>query len=87
MEESVTPVFQLADLAHMYQARLEQLGATVDGRIHTTRLKIRLLSVFPYLRAHSQGRGVFLTFDDNIGSALRKACDYDNDAMHLARAA
>ena len=87
MEESVTPVFQLADLAHMYQARLEQLGATVDGRIHTTRLKIRLLSVFPDLMAHSEGRGVLLTFDDNIGSALRKACDYDSDAMHLARAA
>ncbi|MGH0140059.1 UNVERIFIED_CONTAM: hypothetical protein FKN15_071279 [Acipenser sinensis] len=42
MEESVSPVFQLADLAHMYKARLEQLGAVVEGRIHT-RLKIGLL--------------------------------------------
>lgn len=68
MEESVSPVFQLTDLAHMY----------------TMRLKIRLLSVFPDLRTHSQGRGVLLTFDDNIGGALRKACDHDSD---LARAA
>ena len=28
-----------------------------------------------------------LTFDDEIYAALKKACDHDNDAMHLARAA
>ena len=46
-EESVNPVFELADLASTYKACLEELGAAVEGRVHSTRLKTRLLSVFP----------------------------------------
>lgn len=88
-ERIVAPVFKLADLAQLYKTRLEQLGVDNEGRVHTSRLKLRLLSVFPDLKAHLQGRSVMLTFDDDIGSALRKACDHDSDhdAMHLARAA
>ena len=90
-EESIAPVFRLTDLANSYKTRLEQLGVVVEGRIHTSRLKSRLMSVFPNLSAHSQvnsqGKNVLLTFEGSVGSALRKACDYDNDAMHLARAA
>ena len=73
----------------MYKPRLEQLGVTIDGRVHTSRLKLRLLSVFPDLRAHLQGRNVMLSFDDDIGGALQKAYDHDSDhdAMHLVRAA
>ena len=36
---------------------------------------------------HSQGKCIILTFDEDIGSALRKACNIDDDAMHLACAA
>ena len=86
MEGSVAPVFKLADLAHLYKLRLEQLGVILEDCIHTSRLKLRLLSVFPDLRAHLQGRNVMLSFD--IGDALNKACDHDNDndAMLLAQA-
>ena len=35
-------------------------GLTVEKRIHTTRLKNRLLSALPDLRAHSQGRDTLL---------------------------
>lgn len=90
IEESVNPVFKLADMANIYKARLVQLGAAVDGRIHSTRLKMRLLSVFPDLREYKEGCNVLLTFDTDIADALQKACEhdnYDNDAMHLARAA
>lgn len=69
----------------MYKTRVEQLGASVDGRIHTSRLKIRLLAVLPDLKAHSQGRDVLLTFD--VGNAIKKACDHDSEAMKLAQAA
>lgn len=31
LEESVNPVFKLADLASIYKARLEQFGAAVEG--------------------------------------------------------
>ena len=77
----------------MYKIRLEQLGAENDGRIHTSRLKLSLLSVLPNLRATSQGRNMMLSFDDDIifSGALKKACDNDfcsdRDAMHLMRAA
>ena len=73
LEESVNPVFKLADLANTYKARLEQLGAAVEGRIHSTRLKTRLLSVFPDLRECKEGCNVLLTFDKHIGDAIRKA--------------
>ena len=67
----------------------EQLGVAIEGRVHTSRLILRLLSVFPDLRAHLQGRNVMLSFNDDIGDALKKACyhDSDNDAMHLVQAA
>ena len=80
---------KLADLARLYKTRLEQLGAAVEGRVHTSRLKIRLLSAFPDLRACLQGRNVMLTFHNDIGTALKKSCDHDSDqdTMHLVRAA
>ena len=75
----------------MYKTRLEQLGAEINGCVHTSRLKIRLLSVIPNLRATSQGRNVLISFDDDISGALQNACDddfcSDRDAMHLMRAA
>lgn len=85
--EDCAPVFKLADLRDLYKARLNQLGVTVEHQIHTTRLKNRLIFVFPDMRAHSKGRDVLLTFEDNLGEALWKACDYDSDAMQLVRAA
>ena len=90
-KEDIAPVFKLADLALMYKMRLEQLGVDVGGRIHTSRLKERLLAALPDLQAHSQqesqGKCIILTFDEDVGSALTKACNNDDDGLHLARAA
>lgn len=85
--EDNAPVFKLSDVANLYKTRLEQLGASVTSRIHTTRLKDRLLSVLPDLTAHSEGRDTLLLFNKDIGPALMKACDHDSDAIHLVRAA
>ena len=84
--EDIVPVFKLTDLACMYKTRLEQLCADVEGWIHTSRLKEKL-SVLLDLQEHSQGKRIILTFNKDIGSALRKACNFDDDAMHLACAA
>lgn len=86
VRESVA-VFKLADLAKMYSAKLQELGMEAASKINTTRLKERLLGVFPDLRAHTQGR-VLLAFNHAIGDAIRKACeqDFDSQALHLARA-
>jgi len=86
-DEDSAPVFKLTDIAELYKVRLQQLGVTVQKRIHTTRLKNRLLSAIPGLRAHSQGRDALLSFEKHIGPALMKACDHDSDAVHLMRAA
>ena len=90
-ETSIVPVFKLTDLAQLYKTRLEQLGVDVSRRIHTSRLKFRLLSVLPNLKATSQGKNVMLSFDDDIGGAIQKACDHDYnsdcDAIHLVQAA
>lgn len=89
MDEDTAPVFRLSDLAHLYKSRMEQLGVNLGSRVQTTRLKERLLAEFPDLRAPRKGREVLLVFDDDIGSALVKACEFDSDkdALQLARAA
>ena len=85
-DEDSAPVFKLVDIAQLYKVRLEQLGLSVKKQIHTTRLKHRLLSALPDLRAHSQERDTLLSEKD-IGPALLMACYHDNEAMHLMRAA
>ena len=85
-EESVS-MFKLTDMVSLYKKRLQQLGVTVGNRIHSACLKIRLLSALPDLTTHVQGREILLTFKEDIGLALIKACDSDGDAVHLMRAA
>lgn len=88
-ETNTAPVFKLSEIAKLYASRMEQLGVGPNQRMHTTRLKKRLLAHFPDLRAQGQGRDVVLAFDEDIGLALGKACKYDSDsdAILLARAA
>ena len=71
-EESVS-VFMLTDMVSLYKKRLLQLGVTVGNRIHSSRLKVRLLSALPDLTAHVQGREILLTFKEDIEMALINA--------------
>ncbi|KAG0730358.1 hypothetical protein GWK47_028416 [Chionoecetes opilio] len=89
MDDETSPVFKLADLAQLYTSRMEQLGVKHEGRVHTTRLKQRLLAHFPNMCAQHQLRDVLLAFNEDLGDALAKACELDRDlnAVHLARAA
>ena len=88
-DEEMAPVFRLADLVQLYLSRMEQLGVQLDTRVHSTRLKQRLLAQFPDMRAYTKGRDILMTFEENVGAALAKVCelDSDSDAVHLARAA
>ena len=88
--EDVAPIFKLSDLAKLYKDRLQQLGVLVEGRIHTSRLKNRILVHFPNLEAYKVGRDTYLAFQNDIGFAIQKVCAYDShddDAMCLAKAA
>ena len=84
-EESVS-VFKLTDMVSLYKKRLQQLRVTVGNRIYSTSMKVRLLSALPDLTAHVQGREILLTFKEDIGLALIKAC-YGDSVVHLMRAA
>ena len=79
LDEETAPVFKLANLVELYQSRMEQLGVKLDTRVHSTRLKQRLFTQFPDLRAHTKGRDVLLVFEEDVGAALIKACELDSD--------
>ena len=89
IDNLVILIFKLSDLTNLYSNRLKQLGTIVQGRVHSTKLKNRILSYFLDIEAHTQGRKVFLVFNGDVGDALEKACEHDadSDAVHLARAA
>ena len=57
--------------------------------MHGARLKERLLKHLPDLRAHNNGRDVFLVFQNDIGAALAKVVeqDDDDDTVQLTHAA
>lgn len=80
MDEEMSPVFKLAELAHFYKSRMEQLGVKHDGRVHTTRL-----AHFFKMYAQHQGLDVFLGFNGHLGDAVADACELnrDHDAVHL----
>ena len=89
VDNLVAPIFKFSDLANPYSSTLEQLGTKLPGRVHSTKLKNGILSYFPDMEAHTQGREVVLVFNEDVGAALRKACEHDadSDAVYLARAA
>ena len=74
MDNLVAPIFKLSDLVSLYSNRLKQLGTEVAGRILSSKLKIRVLSYFSDMEAHTQGREVILAFNGDVGAVLRKAC-------------
>ncbi len=86
--EQQTPVFKLSDLVRLYKDRLVQLNVP-SPCVHSTRLKDRLLANFPELQAFKEGRDILLMSNEDVGTALRQACenDADDDACILARAA
>ena len=87
--KDIAPIFKLTDLVQLYTNRLVELGVKITGRIHSTDLKNRILANMPGLQAYKQGRDVLLSFNDDVGFALRDACldDGDDEAICLAKAA
>ena len=83
-------VFKLADLTRLYSIRLQQLGAEQNVRTHSSRLKNRILAQNPDLSAHKEGCNVLIAFKQDIGPALHKICednDDDDEAICLSKAA
>ena len=79
-------VLRLADLANIYCLKQEELGIE-QPTVNKTRLKDRILEVFPDLSAYTEGREVLFAFEHEIAGALREAKRKNSDAWHLAKAA
>jgi len=59
-EEDKSAVFKLDDLIKFYEKQISDLGGRVDGKIHSTRFKNRLLSHFENLvESKKEGRHVY----------------------------
>ena len=85
---SMAFVFKLSDLANLYAERLNQLGFST-GKVNSTRLKERLLTVLPELRSYPHGQDILLAYEKDISTLIHNTCkkDHDSDAMVLAKAA
>ena len=51
-------IFKLSELVKLYIRRLRELNIKVTTRVHSTRLKERILSQFEDIHAHPKGREV-----------------------------
>ena len=82
-------VFKLVDLADLYKQRVKELGGHTSERVHTTKLKQRLLAHVENLRENSDKKFVYLTFEKNIGNVLKNSYGktYDDEAFILSEAA
>ena len=90
-ETNSLSIFKLSDLSKMYASRLEQVGIQLTDKIHSTRLKNRIIARIPSIHAYKEGREILLAFDSDIGSGAalkRSQRDHgDNETSCLARAA
>ena len=76
---------KLSELATFYQIKQQELGID-HGNVNKTRLKERILEVFPDLTAHIEGRKLLFALKQDIGGVLRAASsEKDTDAYHLAK--
>ena len=80
-------IFKLSELVTLYGERMELLGEKTTFRIHSSRLKNRILLQIPSLEAYNDGREVLLAFKEDVGDVLHKADLNDDDAFHLMKAA
>ncbi|CAC5400907.1 unnamed protein product [Mytilus coruscus] len=61
----------------------KNLGVGIESRIHSTRLKNRLLAYFPDIQEYKQGRESLLVFKDDVGHNLQRAYDDDFDSNYM----
>ena len=76
-DQSVAPVFPMPEIVNMYSDRLKQLGIDCLSSIHSTKLKEKFLANVTYLQAQKEGKVNLLAFNEDVGPALKKACEDD----------
>ena len=88
-ESGTSCVFKMSDLARQYEERLQEYGLSNSSRIHSTKLKERILIHFPELEDFKEGRDVLLSFKQDVAPNIRIMHEqtYDKDALSLSMAA
>ena len=85
------PVFRLQDLMSMYKNQmLKYVALQKDAeRVHSTRLKLKLLEHVPGLCEAKDGRNVLFTLDSEVGRAVFETCNKNkhNDRIIITKAA
>ena len=61
-------IFKLADLANLNKNRVRELGGHTPGRVHTTKLKQRLMLHTENLKEFQDSNN----WDDDVGTVLKK---------------
>ena len=77
-DQSVIPVFPMPEIVNMHSDRLKQLGIDHLSTIHSTKLKDTILANVTDLQAHKEGWVNLLAFNEDVGPALKKACEDDD---------
>ena len=80
-------MLKLSDLVKFYSSKLSELGGEHPDRTNATRLKSGVLTAFPDLMTHTQGREVLLVLSHEIGDVFLEAKNRDSEAFCLAKAA
>lgn len=78
-------VFKMTDLRTLCKARITELGWRWLERIHTTKLKNRLLVYFESLTEFKNRKNALLVFGSAVSSALKKDT-YDDDKLMFEKA-
>ena len=88
-KEENTYTFKLVDLAKLYKERVKELGGHTPDRVHTTKLKNRLLAHVENLREFSDNRFSYVTFDETWGDVIKSYHEQsrDEEAFVLSEAA
>ncbi|XP_065670919.1 uncharacterized protein LOC136089121 [Hydra vulgaris] len=83
-----SPVFKLSDINKLCADRMLSLGVQSES-INRTRLKDDLISLVPGLREDKCGKEVILSFEPDVGNAIRDACNFNDmsDGICIAQAA
>ena len=84
------PVFKLADIVKLTIQRMNDFGVEdAEHKVHSTRLKDKILTYIPDLQAHKKGKDILLVFEDTPGEAIFYSCknSAEEEGMILSRAA
>ena len=83
-------ILKLINIANLYKTRVRELGGHRPDRVHTTKLKQRLMLHIKTLKEFQDSNNdSYLEFNGDVGKVLIKFCEksYDDEAFVLSEVA